>query len=179
MRFSWSLLVLSLAFLLAGCDAQEEYSDFRANFVFQQSLSVPQLQAALGGSPGTFCTIRNSGNNYIFECNDVAGTFTYTKTAVDQRLTPIFIAGIIVGTPVLDQQLTAYDLACPNCNRNYITRQLQFSDERTTLVCPRCKCKYSLQTQQGLLVEGNTSAVMLIRYKATYDGMNNLYVHNP
>ena len=179
MKKLWSAMILAAVMMLAGCDTQDEYSDYRANFVFQQCLSVPQLQAGLSGSPGTFCTIRSSGNNYIFECNDVDGSFTYTKTAVDQRLMPIFIAGLIVGTPVLDQQLTAYDLACPNCNRSFITRQLQFSDERTTLVCPRCHCKYSLQTQQGLLVEGNTTATTLIRYKATYDGMNNLYVHNP
>lgn len=174
-------LLLACALLLTGCGDEENiFSNHHARFVFQQCSAVPQLRAALGGSPGSFCSVYQDADHYFFESNDNLGNVcTYMKNAADQRLTPVFIAGIIVGTPVLEQQLVAYDLACPNCYTQWIIRRLSFSKtDRTLLECSRCGCKYSMQTPLGLLVEGESTARTLFRYHAQYDGMNQLTVTN-
>lgn len=176
--------ILPLLIFLVACTAEQvenAYSTLPANFVFRSCATVPQMRAALGGSPGAFFIVRATADNkYIITSNDDAdNSYTYQKDAVDQKVTFLCRSGFIIGTPIFSSTLEAYDLACPNCYRNDITRALTFDKNiRTRLVCTRCNCAYSLDDAQGILVEGNGDGKVLLRYHVSYDGLNNLTVRN-
>lgn len=175
------LPLLALLVSCTGDNIENAYSSLPANFVFRYCLTVPQMRAALGGSPGSFFTVRATADNkYIITSNDDPNNpYTYQKDAVDQKVTFLCRSGFIIGTPVLSSSLEAYDLACPNCYRQNISRPLVFDkDIRTRLNCPRCNCAYSLDDAQGIIVEGNGEGKVLMRYHVSYDGLNNLSVHN-
>ena len=63
--------------------------------------------------------------------------------------------------------LLAFDLACPNCNRDdLINKSLAFRSDRSTVQCSRCQRVYDLN-QGGLLVEGD-AGIKLYRYRIQY-----------
>ena len=170
------------ATIFNGCTdetVQNAYSRYPANFVFRQCATVPQMKAALGGSPGSFFTVRaRADNKYIITSNDdLSNPYTYQRDALDQKMLYLCRSGFIIGTPALSSSLEAYDLACPNCFRSSISRPLTFVT-RTLLRCSRCHCAYSLNDAQGILVEGESKAKVLERYHVAFDGMNNLSVTN-
>ncbi|MBP3227393.1 MAG: hypothetical protein J6M53_01265 [Bacteroidaceae bacterium] len=179
MRFRFLLFSALLALTACTDDgAVNTYSSLPANFVFRSCATVPQMRAALSGSPGSFFTVRAGNGVYTITSNDdFDNPYTYQLDAVDQRVTFLCRSGFVVGTPVLSQQLVAYDLACPNCYLGSISRPLTF-ETRTRLACPRCHCAYSLDDAQGILVSGETRAKVLLRYHVSYDGLNNLSVSN-
>ncbi len=179
MSFKHTLPLLLLLFSCSTDSVENAYSNLPANFVFRSCASVPQMRAALGASPGSFFTVRaTSDNRYIITSNDdLANPYTYLKDAVDQKVSYICRAGFVIGTPVMSGTLEAYDLACPNCYRALVSRPLTF-ETRTRLACSRCGCVYSLNDASGILIEGDGQAKVLMRYHATYDGLNNLSVYN-
>ena len=176
-----SLLLAAITLLLCGCNddsIQDTYSRLAANFEFRYCATVPQMRGALSGSPGSFFTVRLANTNYVITSNvNLANPYYYTKNDVDNRLLYLCRAGFIIGTPVLSSSLEAYDLACPNCYLTLVSRPLEF-ESRTLLRCTRCQCAYSLDDAQGILVEGKSSARVLMRYHVQYDGMNYLSVRN-
>ena len=119
------------ATIFNGCTdetVQNAYSRYPANFVFRQCAMVPQMKAALGGSPGSFFTVRATADNkYIITSNDdLSNPYTYQRDALDQKMLYLCRSGFIIGTPALSSSLEAYDLACPNCFRSSISRPLTF-----------------------------------------------------
>lgn len=180
MSLKHSLLFIFV--LLTSCvsdDVENAYSSLRAFFSFRFCATVPQMRAALNGSPGAFFTVRATADNkYVITSNtDPGNPFTYQKDALDEKMTFQSIAGFVIGTPTYSSSLEVFDLGCPNCFRNSISRPLSFQSS-TRLKCSRCHCVYSLDNAPAILVEGDGQAKVLHRYHAAYDGLNNLSVQN-
>lgn len=164
--------LLGVALLLGACagDADSLYARIRAFFRYSQVTTTPPLYGALG-NPGHFCKITFGGGRYRFTDND-GRSFTYTPTALDQRMPPEAVAGFLVGTPAVpdfsgNSYNVAYDLVCPNCYLESVDRALDFSAaSRTALVCGRCHRVYSLDN--GGVVSGGAEGRPLYRYRMTY-----------
>lgn len=176
------VLALCSLILLIACESDyvsNAYSKLPASFTFRLCSAIPPMKAALSGSAGSFFSVRATADNqYIFTSNDdLENPYSYHKDALDMKVAYVCRAGFIIGTPIYDSRLQAYDLACPNCYLNSINRPLTFQS-RTRLVCTRCQCAYSLDNEQAILVEGQSKATHLHRYHVQYDGMNNLFVSN-
>ncbi len=182
MRLLRTVFLGLVAIMLSGCtgdDVQDAYSVLPANFVFRYCATVPQMRAALNGSPGSYFTVTaTASNQYIITSNDdPSNKYVYTWDEVDKKVNFISISGFIIGTPVFSSTLQAYDLTCPNCFLSSIRRPLTF-ESRTLLRCSHCHCAYNLDDEQAILVEGETKAKVLHRYHVAYDGMNSLSVTN-
>ena len=162
--------LLLLLFLLSCSEAETRYSRLPARFVFQNTNTVPQLNAALG-NPGEFCTIEQRGNNYVF--TSLTGATQTNRTALSNyQSTYLGLSGLIVGLPVIPepgddvQHVVCFDLACPNCYDTYsITKSLRLQ-EGGKATCTSCQRIYDLNTQ-GIVTDGETGQ-SLFRYRVTY-----------
>lgn len=177
------LLGLMALLTLTACDEAESEFDttHRAAFLYRSVATQSALRSALNDY-GVYCRVWVSGGHYLFENNNgVTGQDNILAVAGGRPYNAL--CGFIVGRrSSIDmkgrQPLYAYDLACPNCDReSALSVPLYFvarGDARVT--CRRCKRVYN-PDEAGQLV-GGEKGIHLIRYHIDYDGMNILQIYN-
>ncbi len=172
------LLCPACALLFSGCgdDGTDSYAPTPAFMRVQPVTALAPLRTALT-SPGYFCALTYSKPYYHAKGTD--GTSAQLNgTALEGYGAPVYICGIIVGTPSLPNTAgsfytIAYDQACPNCYEELINKALTFP-EQTKAHCERCKRSYDLNTS-GIVIEGGAGKPLL-RYGVQYDATNDVVV---
>ncbi|MCQ2095455.1 MAG: hypothetical protein MJY59_01760 [Bacteroidaceae bacterium] len=162
--------LLAIAALLVSCDTENAsniYSTkYRVAFYYEVSRS-PELFNTMG-SPGMFASIRQV--NGKIRIADVSGKYTdYApdKVQVDFRYG---LGGLIVGNTYM-QEYVAYDLACPNCDRQKY--RLSF-DSSGRASCSHCGTMYDLNNNGWILSTRDSVASdlrALYRYRIVYNGL--------
>lgn len=177
------LLGLIVLLTLTACeDAESEFdTTHRAAFLYRNVATQFPLRSALNGF-GVYCRVTASAGLYHFYNSDgLEGQDNILAIAGGRPYNAL--CGFIVGRRSnLDmkgrQPLYAYDLACPNCDReSALSVPLYFvarGDARVT--CHRCQRVYN-PDEAGQLV-GGPKGIHLIRYHIDYDGMNILQIYN-
>lgn len=174
------LLATSLLLMAACADAESEYDRMHSAAFFYRGVATRQaLRSALEGA-GVFCAIWCRNNVYHFE-NNYGATDTDNLLAVNDgkpyQAVEGFIVGKIAGVDMKGRQpIYAFDLACPNCDRELIRRALTLHQTTTLVSCSRCQRVYDLE-KGGILVEGE-KGIKLLQYHVSYDGMNTLQIYN-
>ena len=176
------LFTFLLCSFLVSCEKADSiyYRGARVSFTYTYTNTVPELNAALGGF-GEFCTIRMSGNNFIF--TGLKTTTTRPMTAVDTRVHPALgLSGLIVGRPNMPEPgaetayVVAFDLSCP-CYEDCATTHNLDLVAGGLAHCSRCERTYDLNSQ-GIVTKG-TSGRALYRYPVSYNAFGNtLSVNN-
>ena len=141
------------------------------------------LQSCLNPmSPGLFCMVWKQEVGvtrhiqlqlYNRQTEDVAIT-----TEIETRRSCILGAnnGLVIGCSTLNNgQLYAFDRICPNCEKEWFFKTLQWENSGLWLKCPQCERAYDLNNN-GFIVKGE-SGDKLMRYRASY-GNNVLMVGN-
>ena len=95
----------------------------------------------------------------------------YPYTEVQSRVFSFGLAGLIIGQPYFDENIFAFDLACPQCDKSSVRLTIN-SDGMAA--CSRCHSVYNLNNG-GMPQSGSNKP--LYRYRTTRNG-NNLMVHN-
>lgn len=170
------MLSLLCAALLAACGddtAQSEYSRLRAAFFYTPVNTVAPLTQAMG-SFGEYCVIRADMKSYSFSSLTHVKPHTVARTADAAYRRYVCISGFIVGRSAQTEIGTAvypllcYDLACPNCYREDIYKDLSLASGGKA-TCPRCRRTYDLDNK-GIVVAGEKGR-KLERYRMSYDGI--------
>ena len=163
--------VVALFCICACSDSYKEYSrKYPVNFSYQVTASQ-QLFTTMGNY-GQFCTIRretNDGKTEIVMTNS-SGTGRYTINQT-QKYFNYGLGGLIVGTNIYGEHL-AYDLACPNCERN--NRRLSL-DDAGYATCKYCGLSYDMNNHGVIASKDSTArpqtdARGMLRYRITYNG---------
>lgn len=172
---------------ITACISDEEtpYAQRHALFRFTPVTAAPKTLLPALNNPGEWCTIVTSRTGYTFTSITTHLTDTYTATALDQYGKPLWVAGLIIGTPTTPEIGTdrlahiTYDLACPSCFENGgITRPVTITDPALGLAeCTRCRRTYDLQNS-GIVIEGaapNAPNPRLYRYRSNYYADSNTF----
>lgn len=175
-RYTYYIIVL-LALLTSCGDTEFEYSSYPAFFIFENDASrSAALASAMNPlSPGIFCRITTSGENYFSFTSNQGLSDRATKTGKDQnrtvRIGVYNETGIMVGYGNLNNPPTfyAYDSQCPNCYKNTnLPRYSLTMNTDGTVECGSCHRKYDMNND-GIVVEGD-GGDKLIRYRASTTG---------
>lgn len=164
------VLIVVLTFVNCADSVENKYANIPAHFVYKNTNTVPQLNAALNNM-GEFATIVLDRNYYYF--TNLTGTTQVNKTALNNYSSfRMGLSGFIVGLPNIQEPgmdisvVTCYDLACPNCYRtSSITHSLKLL-EGGYASCSHCLRTYNLNNQ-GLIAKGE-GGISLFRYRVSY-----------
>lgn len=172
-RLVFSILAMVLCF--CSCDTENAsniYSTkYRVAFYFEISRSTELFNTM--GSPGMFASIRQV--NGKIRITDVSGK--YTDYAPDKIQTDFRygLGGLIVGNSYMQEYL-AYDLACPNCDRQKYRLTFDSSGKAS---CAHCGTTYDLNNNGWILSTKDSTATdlrALYRYRIVYNGLTvNVY----
>lgn len=170
------------AAILTACvdDDESPYARRPAFFRFSPVTAAPKtLLPSLSGI-GEWCTITKQTNAYRFESLTTHHVDTYPLTQLDAYGTPTWVAGLIVGTPAAPDMNglfppTTYDLVCPNCFEDGITRPVTVTSViPARAACSRCHTNYDLDNG-GIVIDSQIEHPQrLFRYRCRYD--NNVFV---
>ena len=166
-----------LLFVLTACsdDMTSTYSRKYQVMCGFLVVEYPDLQMVMGNY-GQFATIRQSGTKIITSRlvrDEQTGVAVLRSTEHNMdALSRDFrfgLGGLIVGTDYYGNN-RAYDLACPNCDRN--SRRLTLRDDGTVR-CNHCEIVYNLESDGVIVDAGNGQHEKprgLYRYPITFDG---------
>ena len=75
------------------------------------------------------------------------------------------LGGLIIGTPVFDNDIRAYDLACPECDESKTTLKVSFKGYAT---CSKCGGQWDLNTDGTCINTDGKERRPLYRYPTSY-----------
>lgn len=171
-RIGFALLAL---LLLVSCsdDSSSKFSKkYQVRFYFEVQQSAELFNAI--GNPGQFVSIRPL--NGKVRIHNTMGGHDYSLSSVGSRDFEYGLGGLIVGTSSTPNMnggfdLVAYDLACPNCDRQ--SRRLTLKDDGSAF-CEHCGISYDMNNYGWLLhVDENAKSELrsLYRYHINFNGM--------
>ncbi len=173
---------LCLVLCLASCSGTDGiFSSLPAYFVMDNVLQAPVLYTSLQ-SMGEFCTVRATGGKYEF-ASPTQKTPSYVNITQLGSLSGFYmgLSGFVVGLPHIPEmghdqsRVVCYDLACPNCYRDYnVTKRMTLQEGGFTH-CTSCSRTYTLN-DMGLVAKGEAGH-SLIRYRVSYAG-HTLVINN-
>lgn len=177
--YGWLFFIPVALLFLAACDAENEYTNIRANFSFTPVTSSPVLNNALN-NPGEYCTITAQDKAYYFQ-NAQKRTDKVNFTAVNNYKANIMgLGGFIAGkTNIPDPStgnfvLVSFDRVCPNCDQDYHINKALVLQENGIAYCEKCRRHYDMNNL-GIVVD--STGVKLYRYLIAY-GNNALVITN-
>lgn len=166
----YTLFILALLALFTSCgDTDYEFSTNRCYFIFENNgpRSTALASAMNPMSPGIFCRITTSGEDYYIFTSNQGLTDRVVRNAIDkQRTVELGVyneTGIIVGYGNLNNPATfyAYDSQCPNCYRNTnLPRYSLTINSDGTAECGSCHRKYDMNNG-GIVSAGDGGAPMM------------------
>ncbi len=153
-------------------DISSTYSTkYPVRFYFEVAGSTELYNAM--GNPGQFVTIKPL-NGKVIITNSI-GSNEYSLSQVGYSEFEYGLGGLIVGTsssPNMSNgyDCVAYDLACPNCNRQ--SYRLTVNDNGTAL-CSHCGNSYDLNNYGWIISVTDDSKEYrgLYRYRIVYNGV--------
>ena len=168
LRVAILMLVCMMGFVSTSCsdDITSTYSQKYRVMCGFQVVSYRELINVIGNF-GQFATIRQSGDKIVMKTLQSQTSYNLDALSKDFRFG---LGGIIVGTDNWGNY-RAFDLACPNCDRNDYRLTL---GENGVVTCGKCAIKYDLNNDGVILSKGNgtyESPRGLYRYPITYDGI--------
>lgn len=178
-------LLLPALLLLAGCNANSEYSSEPCRFAYDNSIhqNAALASAMVPESRGVFCKITESswgGVKYLnFQTNNGQQTDPERETEPEKQANFILGVnnGIIVGFQTMNQQpyggFVAYDVQCPNCMRrenNHLNPKFAVSMSQNGIAtCSKCSKKYDMNNG-GIVQNGEEGDTGLLKYVASTTG---------
>ena len=179
-----SLLAI-VCLLLAGCEADNEFSTHACRFSYNNMIhNDPTLASALdANSRGVFCLITEytrAGVRYLqFENNaGMKSEKIETAAEVEAKFILGLNNGIIVGFQTLNADdrnggFVAYDVQCPNCverENNTANPNYRVTMESSGIAtCSKCGKKYDMNNS-GLVLNGEEGDRGLDKYVASTTG---------
>jgi hypothetical protein len=165
-RFSYLIILLLTTFMVA-CEYDSPYSNYPVRFVFDSTIH-PYNQAR---SFGEFICIKK-GNPGQYKLTDALGntqTVNIPEIHLQQGLFHYGLGGLIIGTPSTygDGTMTAYDWACPKCDKARHRVEIDYKSAFKYATCPNCGVKFDLNSG-GIPVEGESRP--LWRYRIFDNG---------
>ncbi len=125
------------------------------------------------GNPGQFVTIRSVNGKIRIE--NSLGSHDYSLSQIGYSEFEFGLGGLIVGTSSTPNMsngydIVAYDLACPNCDRQ--SYRLTVNTDGTAL-CSHCGNSYDLNNYGWIISVNDDSKEYrsLYRYRIVYNGM--------
>ena len=178
------LAALWLTCIVSSCEKAENlYSNYWAYFRYNPVSAKPNLHRACT-SLGEFCSITYpvGANKYVIDS---------PSSSVDDYITPTALegyrnfrlgvgGGLIVGIPMIpemleqENQITCYDLCCPNCYQEYSIQKRMELHVGGISTCTSCQRSYDLNNQ-GIVAKGNGGR-SLFRYYVHYYAPNQTLV---
>ena len=155
--------ILLFSLILTVCCETESYKTYSNKYRVFFSCNIMDAPYNQAVSRGHFVSIRKNNGKLLFVDSD-GHKSDAELTAVQSASFMMGLAGLIIGTPIFDNDNTciwAYDLGCPECNNPSI--RLKFNLEGTAS-CPECEKSWSLNSS-GFAVSGK--ARPLYRYPVT------------
>lgn len=162
-------VILLVAVLQACTNSYPTYSN-RYPVSFSCNVSLPPFNSV--HSLGSFIYVkqRPAKDGYTVYTN-TGVAYQYPLTEVQSRVFSYGLAGIIIGSPWhAGGEIYAYDLGCPQCDRESARLTI---DTTPYAKCSKCGTHYELNNN-GYASNGGHP---LLRYPVTLNG-NNLMVHN-
>ncbi len=164
--------------LLSACadDIDDRYANIPVFMRVQPVTALTPLFTA-ANNPGFFCALEYDKPYYIARGTHGAQA-QMNGTALEGYGKPLYISGIVTGTPSLPDMhgefyLVAYDQVCPNCYLEFFDKKLRFPTQ-TTAFCDRCRRTYDLNTD-GIVINGEAGKPLL-RYRVQYDRMSDVLI---
>ena len=167
------LIVFICLFTSCKDEVSSTYSTkYQVRFYFEVATSVELYNAM--GNPGQFVTIRPI-NGKVRITNMLGQNHEYALSQIGAREFEYGLGGLIVGTcssPNLSNGFdnVAYDLACPNCDRQ--SHRLTIKDNGTAL-CSHCGNSYDLNNNGWIITASDATKEQrgLYRYRIIYNGV--------
>ena len=168
-------LILALICVISSCkdEVSSTYSTkYHVRFYFEVATSAELFNAM--GNPGQFVTIRPI-NGKVKITNMVGQSHEYALSQIGAKEFEYGLGGLIVGTSASPNMsngfdIVAYDLACPNCDRQ--SHRLTIKDNGTAL-CSHCGNSYDLNNYGWIITASNATKEQrgLYRYRIIYNGV--------
>lgn len=173
-------MALQAVIILTACTADNyEYCNYQAYFYFDCNIHVGTvLEGCLSPlAPGQFCIVRQNQVNGVRHIElQLSDQVTHdVPITIDNEAQRSCILGLdnglIIGCSSLNNgALYIFDRLCPNCLKNTMHKQLQWTNNGLWVKCPKCERCYDLNNS-GYVVSGD-SGDKLLRYRGSY--MNSL-----
>ena len=163
-------IVLLTAFMLLTQSCENSYSIYsgkeRVNFVFNSTDSPYNTVT----TPGRFISIRCKGTDLIVTDADKKEN-SRPMSEQEIRYCIFGAGGLIVGTPALEGQVYAYDLACPICD-DYLSKLSRLNFNTLGVAeCPSCHSKFDLNNNGFVISTGDKDKSRpLYRYPVSQNG---------
>lgn len=157
-------VLLSLLLLATACE-KNNYSTYSTKHKVFFSCDI-MLSPFNQTTPGRFLSVRKKDGKLHMVDSD-GNKYDQELTAIQDGSFILGLAGLIIGTPILDnydQSVWAYDLGCPECNSP--ATRLKF-DLQGTASCSKCEGTWDLNNH-GFATDGKSRP--LYRYPTS---MNN------
>lgn len=168
-RFTKRLFTLLVCLTTALAACEDSYSEYSKKYVvrFNYMVQTSQQLAVTLGNYGCFCTIRKKVVNGVTKIlmTSIKNSDAYTITE-SQKYFEYGLGGLIVGTSYEGEHV-AYDLACPNCDRNNYLLSVADNGYAT---CNHCGLTYNLNAH-GIIAYKSDSE----KGNATKSDMRGLY----
>ena len=164
------LIVLLTAFFAVPQSCENSYSIYsgkdRVNFAFNST--EPPYNTVT--TSGRFISIRCKGTDLIVTDADKKET-SRPMSEQEIRYCSFGAAGLIVGTPALEGQVYAYDLACPICD-DYLSKLSRLNFNTSGIAeCPSCHSKFELNNTGFVRSAGDKDKSRpLYRYPVSQNG---------
>ena len=154
MKIIAKAILVTLAILLASCEEESLYSGYHARFIFDGNVH-PYNQAR---SFGQFIGVRKGNNIGQYKLTDAQGntqTVNIPQIHLQQGAFHYGLGGLLIGTPSTygDDNLIAYDWACPSCDIARHRVEIDYTMWHAT--CPNCHAKFDLNSG-GIPIEGQS-----------------------
>lgn len=169
-----TIVILTCMVCLSACkdEISSTYSTkYPVRFYYEVAGSTELYNAM--GNPGQFVTVRQVSGK-IRVTNSV-GSHDYTLSQVGYSEFEFGLGGLIIGTSSTPNMsggydLMAYDLACPNCDRQ--SYRLTVKDNGTAL-CSHCGNSYDLNNYGWIIsvTDNSKEYRSLYRYRIMYNGV--------
>ncbi len=170
MKRAITTLFTATLLILASC-YESPFSSYPVHFVFDSTVS-PYNQAL---TPGQYICVRSGSNIGQYRLIDALGK-EYTMNIPQIQMHNPFLyglGGLIIGTPnACDNNLWAFDWACPNCDR--ARHRIEIDRVMGHATCPNCGVKFDLNSG-GIAIEGASRP--LWQYKI-FGAPNSLVIQN-
>lgn len=178
------LAATSIAGMLCSCEkAESMFSTYRAYFRYDPVSAKPNLYRACT-SLGEFCSITfPPGANFVVKSPSTPSVVDYIQRTALQGYKGYVLGiggGLIVGIPMIpemleqENQITCYDLCCPNCYQEYSIQKHMELHVGGISTCTSCQRSYDLNNQ-GIVAKGNGGR-SLFRYYVHYYAPNQTLV---
>lgn len=157
------ILLISLLLLAASCQ-KNSYDRYCSKYkvYFRCETNVSPYNQLL--TPGRFLSVKK--NNGLLILTDCEGeTRKEPLSDTNNRMYILGLGGLIIGTPMFESDIRAYDLACPECDQKKALLKVSLSG---TASCSECGGEWNLNTDGTCINTDGKERRPLYRYRTSF-----------